>query len=320
LPGLGLSLGWSASLISVSIIYILLAGFIFAIICGYFSGLVGVSASPGSSVVIAGMIFAALLFHAMLLDNFKVLSADILLHGEAMTIIVGGIVTGIACLANDTMQDLKVGQLIKASPRKQQIMLLFGVLIASLVIPIVMQLLYQAYGFVGHASHVVNPDTALATPVAAIMAALTQGTFQGSVPWHEMAIGAGAMLGVLLVQIALKKCQFDLSLIGVGVGMYLPLSSSSALIVGSILALMLKLVLRHLESKQQALIQQKKLLLACGLVTGAALMDVLLAIPVALSQQGTFLSFHPESEIFFGFGVLAALVLLVMLTSRKSKS
>jgi putative OPT family oligopeptide transporter len=308
-----LSLGALIGLLLGSILYILIVGFIAAVVCGYFSGLVGVSASPGSSIIIAGMIFAALLTHAFLAANFASVTQDILLHGEAITIIVGGIVTGIACIANDTIQDLKVGQMLKASPRKQQIMLLFGVFIASLVIPLVMEVLYQAYGFVGNMPRPgMNVNNALAIPPAAMMAALTQGVFSGNVPWHEMSIGAFTMLVLFLFNFVFKKFNFGLSLLGVGIGMYLPLSSSTALIIGSLLALFVQLRLRHASLERKNILSQKKLLLACGFVTGATLMDVGLAVPVALNPSGAALSFTVSPLAALCLGVITALMLVVM--------
>lgn len=308
---IGLTLG--------SIIYILLMGFVVTVICGYFSGLVGVSASPGSSVMIGGMIISTLLIHLVFNAYYVDMSQAVILHGEAVAIIVGTIVMSIACIANDTFQDLKVGQILKASPRKQQIMLLFGVLIAAFVIPMVMQLLYQAYGFVGHMPRPnMNPDNTLAIPPAAIMAALTQGIFNGDVPWGQMGIGAVAMLVIFGINIILRKINLkmaaganaEVSLLAVGIGMYLPLANSTALIVGSLLALVLQLRLRHQRQDLRHIVSQKKLLLACGLVAGATLMDVVLAIPVAINPNGMALSFNVSSGIAAVCGVILMLVLV----------
>ncbi len=111
--------------IAISLAFVLLIGFFVAIICGYFSGLVGVSASPGSSILIGGLILAALLTHGILTLNGLSDSAAERLMGEAITVVIASVVMQIACIANDTMQDLKVGQIIGASPRKQQMMLIF---------------------------------------------------------------------------------------------------------------------------------------------------------------------------------------------------
>ena len=315
LSSTGLALIGISSIIVGSLVYIVIVGFIAVIICGYFSGLVGVSASPGSSIIIAGMIFAALLTHAVFLSYFKIMTESILIHGEAITIIVGGIVTGIACIANDTIQDLKVGQMLRASPRKQQLMLLFGVLISALVVPLVMELLYQAYGFAGHLPRSnMDPNNALAIPPAAMMAALTQGIFNGAVPWHDICIGAATMLILFVLnEFVCKRLRFELSLLGVGIGMYLPLSNSSALIIGSLTALALTACLRKKEASAKTISAQKKLLLACGLVTGATLMDVILAIPIALNPSGSPLSFHIAAPISLTLGSIAAFILLIAL-------
>jgi putative OPT family oligopeptide transporter len=318
--GVGLIIG--------SIIYILIMGFIVTVVCGYFSGLVGVTASPGSSVMIAGMIISTLLIHVVFNIYYYDMTPDIVVHGEAVAILIGTIIMSIACIANDTFQDLKVGQLLKANPRKQQLMLLFGVLIAAFVVPFVMQILYQAYGFVGHMPRPnMNPDTALAIPPAAVMAALTEGVFNGNIAWGQMSIGAITMVILFVLNFVLKQYQFkklapgvnaEISLLAVGIGMYLPLSSSTALIVGSLLALALQLRLRH-HHQTRHIISQKKLLMACGLVTGATLMDVILAVPVALNPGGASLSFKIAPGMVMMLGAVIALVLISMLTSAKYK-
>lgn len=320
IAGVGLTIG--------SIIYILIMGFIVTVICGYFSGLVGVSASPGSSVMIAGMIISTFLLHVIFDVYYYNMTAAIILHGEALAIIIGTIVMSIACIANDTFQDLKVGQILRASPRKQQIMLLFGVAIAAFVIPFVMQVLYQAYGFVGHMPRVnMNPDGALAIPPAAMMAALTQGIFNGDVAWDQMGIGAVAMVILFMLNFALQRVKLkklaggasaEVSLLAVGIGMYLPLASSTALIVGSLLALLLQLRLRRCHHDTKTLLGHKKLLMACGLVTGATLMDVCLAVPVALNPGGASLSFNVSNNTTLILGVVSTLILIGMLV-RKSK-
>lgn len=316
-------------LVVISVVYVLVIGFVLSVVCGYFSGLVGVSSSPGSSVMILGMIISTLLIHIVFTAYYYEMSNLVVLHGEAIAIIIGTIVMSIACIANDTFQDLKVGQILRASPKKQQIMLLFGVFVAAFIIPWVMQVLYDAYGFVGHMPRAnMNPNNALAIPPAAVMAALTQAIFNGDVPWHTMSIGAMAMLIIFLVNhIFLKRIHVkaamsanaDISLLAVGIGMYLPLSSSTALVVGSLLALVLQLRLGQLGSEAQHIIKQKKLLMACGLVAGATLMDVILAVPIALNPTGKALSFVAQPLVVTVLGFIAALLLFGMLVNTTLK-
>ncbi len=298
LTPLGFGMGMQGFALFASLLFIFGLGFVVAIVSGYFSGLVGVSASPGSSILIAVLIFAGLLTHAILALNGLVLSPAEHLLGEAMTIVIASVMMQIACIANDTMQDLKVGQMIGASPRKQQMMLILGALIASLVVPAVMQVLYAAYGIAGHMPRpMMDLSQSLAAPPAAIIAALTATIFNGVIPVKLLAMGAGAVLVLVGIQhFILKRFAIELSLIAVGIGMYLPLSSSTPLIIGSLLSLWA--------------LKRSKILLACGLVTGATLMDVLLAVPIALNPQGQALSFVVAAPFSF---TLAALALLAML-------
>ena len=312
LPSLGLGAGANIMGVGLGLVFVLVIGFIIAIVCGYFSGLVGVSASPGSAVLIGALIIAAFLIHGFLSISGVHFSSNATLLGEAITIIIASVVMQIACIANDTMQDLKVGQLIGASPRKQQIMLIFGVLIASLIVPLVMEVLYQAYGIAGAMPRPgMNPSNAMAAPPAAIMAALTGAIFSGSVPLKMLGIGAGAMLAVMLIQWAvLKRLKLEVSFIGVGIGMYLSLPNSTPLVIGAILSY---LVAKRIKDHTAL---QKKILLACGLVAGAALMDVLLAIPVAIHPDGHPLHFVIKPEVVLVLTILGMLGLLFMIIKK----
>lgn len=314
LPVLGFSTLASGVGIIASLVFVLIVGFIVAIVCGYFSGLVGVSASPGSSVLIGSLILAALLTHGIfVLQGFK-FTADETLIGEAITILIASAIMQIACIANDTMQDLKVGQVIGANPRKQQIMLIFGVVIASLIVPLVMQILYKAYGIAGQMPHAgMDPQASLAAPPAAVMAALTGTIFAGDIPVKLLGIGAGVMLIVMLAQhFVLRRFNKELSYIGVGIGMYLSLTSSIPIVIGAILSY---LVAQRIKTHEGV---QKKVLLACGMVAGATLMDVFLAIPVALDPNGNPLSFAVNEPITLIASVLGMAILLAIVLKKES--
>jgi putative OPT family oligopeptide transporter len=144
LSQVGLDNEYAPTIVFVGVLYVLFVGFLFSVITAYFSGMVGVTASPGSSIVISGMLFAAWLL--LTITNHLLplpLSVQQMHAAEAITIVIGSVVTGIAAIANDNTQDLKVGQLVGATPWKQQVMLLLGVLVSALVIPPVMQLMFM---------------------------------------------------------------------------------------------------------------------------------------------------------------------------------
>lgn len=288
----------------IILVFILVLSFVVAVICGYFSGLVGVSASPGSSILIGVLILTALLIQALFHLITHSLTSHVSLIAETLTIIIVSVLMQVACIANDTMQDLKVGQMVGTSPRKQQIMLIFGVTIASLIIPIVMNILYHAQGIAGAMPHPgMNPTESLAAPPAAIMAALTGAFFNSNVPFSYLLIGAGSILALALLQhLVLKRLGLTISYIGVGVGMYLSLSNSIPLIIGAILSYIVA------TRAKEAMTHQRKMVMACGMVAGASLMDLMLAIPTAMSSNGAGLVFTVPHVLQISLTILGLFV------------
>ncbi len=283
----GLDNEYSPTLIFFAVLYVLFIGFIFSVITAYFSGMVGVTASPGSSVVISGMLFAAWLL-LVAIDHLLPLPLNTqqIQAAEAITIMIGAIVTAIAAIANDNTQDLKVGQLVGATPWKQQLMLLLGVVISSLVIPPVMQLLFNVYGIAGVMPHSgMDISQSLPAPTAALMAAITEAVFRNSLPWTMMLIGSAIILMIIFLNNFLQLRRYvNLSILGVAIGMYLPLSSSFPLFIGGMIALFVqKRLKRAIPVKEEVIIRkQRGTLIACGLVAGSAIIDVLLAIPFSI--------------------------------------
>lgn len=287
LKEVGLDHVFGPSIVFFAVIYVLFIGFIFSVITAYFSGMVGVTASPGSSVVISGMLFAAWLLLAAIDHLLPLpLTAYQIQAAEAITIIVGSVVTGIAAIANDNTQDLKVGQLVGATPWKQQVMLLLGVMVSSLVIPPVMQLLFNVYGIAGVMPHPgMDVSQSLPAPTAALMAAITEAVFRDTLPGSMICLGAGLILLVIGINYLFKRSRLlNLSILGVAVGMYLPLSSSFPLFMGGLMALFIKRRLKGigLSQEEERVRQQNGTLIACGLVAGAAIIDVVLAIPFSI--------------------------------------
>lgn len=305
----------SMGIIAVVILYILIAGFIFSVITAYFSGMVGVTASPGSSIVIAGILFAAWMLLSLMSSVLPLpLSPTQIAAAQAVVIVIASVVTGIAAIANDNSQDLKVGQLVGATPWKQQFMLLFGVVISALVIPPVMQMMFDVYGIAGVMPHPgMDISKSLPAPTAAMLAAITGAVFSHGLPWSVMNAGAAVILLLVLLRKTLRlERWFHLSLLGVAIGMYLPVTSSLALLVGGIIA---KLAERRLE--RQSLPAPKSLLrkqigtrIACGLVAGSALMDVFLAIPFSLqhSSEAWRVVSEPWEQ---GMGVILSVMLMI---------
>lgn len=316
LSAVGLDNDYAPTVVFSAVLYVVIVGFFFSVITAYFSGMVGVTASPGSSIVIAGILFAAWL----LLGVIKVvlplpLSEMQLKAAEAITIMIGSVVTGIAAIANDNIQDLKVGQLVGATPWKQQVMLLLGVLVSALIIPPVMQLLFDVYG-IGGVMPRDNMDVSqsLPAPTAAMLAAVTEAVFRNTLPWFMMLVGAAIILAMIVINRLFNlKRYFQLSILGVAIGMYLPISSSFPLFLGGLIAMMVdwRLKRQGLNKEKRMLRIQIGTLIACGLVAGAALMDVVLAIPFSVFQSPDVLRLVGAG--WAPFSVLLSLIVTVLL-------
>ena len=300
-------------------VFLLIVGFLMATISGYFSAMVGVSASPGSSVVIAALLLSACVVLAWI--NTDLLHDDALLSAEAVAIILTSMITGIAAISNDNIQDLKVGQLIGASPWKQQLMLMLGVIVASLVIPAVMQTLFKVYGIAGH-SLLGDIDSAsnLPAPTAALLATLTDGFFQHALPWNIILMGIVTMLGVLLIMYFVPVIKgLGLSFFGIAIGMYLPMETSSPLILGGFLSWLLHNKERNGFIKAGGV--NHMICLACGLVAGSAVMDVILAMVFSLTGDVNFFSIvtHDPYHLTACLALSLILWLILKLSFKEQK-
>jgi len=319
----GLDGDYSPTLIFGMVLYVLIVGFLFSVITAYFSGMVGVTASPGSSVVIAGILFAAWLLLSII--NMVVplpLSQSQIKAAEAITIIIGSVVTGIAAIANDNTQDLKVGQLVGATPWKQQVMLLIGVVVSSLVIPPVMQMMFNVYGIAGVMPHEgMDVSQSLPAPTAALLAAVTEAVFRHSLPWAMILLGAAIILMIILFSRIFKLQRYiQISVLGVAIGMYLPIASSFPLFLGGLIAKFVewRLKKKRLDKTEENQHLQIGTLISCGLVAGSALIDVFLAIPFSILHSPDALrlvgpGWHTYS-IFLG---IATTVLLAAWIDRR---
>lgn len=295
---LGLSQVWHLPFLLTCIVYLVIISFIFAAICGYFSGLVGVTATPGSAIVIAGFLLTAVLLTAIPQANL-IKTPDCLLETAAAIVLMGCVITGIAAISNDNIQDLKTGHLLGATPWKQQVMLLFGTIISAAVIPFLMQVLFSVYG-IGDVLPRPGMDQThtLSAPTAMMLAAIA---LHHDFPWQYMLAGVAIVaLFVVINRYVLPKGR-ALSLLGIATGMYLPLTTITPLFFGGLFAFMVRrwLAIHHkplfANNHHQTSPGQKTILLACGLVSGAAVMDVILAIPFALTQNLDVLRLLPKN-------------------------
>ena len=242
----------------------LVAGFFFAAVAGYMAGLVGSSNNPISGVTIATLLFTSLLLLAMLGRDSTV--------GPAAAIFVGAVVACAAAISGDTMQDLKAGHILGATPWKQQVAEFIGVISAAFVMSPVLFLLQERYG--------IGTADGLAAPQATLMASVATGVFGGGLPW--MMVQIGGVIAVLLIildkVLEARGAEFRTPVLAVAVGIYLPIELSSSIFVGGLIAWIAS---RRLGGREPA---QTGLLFASGLITGEALVGILLALPIVLAQ------------------------------------
>lgn len=273
--GLGAQM-WT--LVIGGLLYCVVMSFLVSAVCGYMAGLIGSSNSPLSGVGILVVIGIALLLLAI---------KPLLGPGHekglvAFALFVTAVVFNVAAIANNNLQDLKTGQLVDATPSKQQWALLVGVLAGAAVIPPVLELVNKAYGFAGVPG--ANPATALPAPQAGLISTLAQGVIQNNIDWSLIEIGAGIGVVLILLDVVVRKMTHDkahLSPLAVGLGIYLPTSATLMVVVGALVGAWYDK--RAERSAKPETTKQLGVLLASGMIVGEGLVGVLIAGIVAFN-------------------------------------
>ena len=262
---------------AIMTVLMLVFGFIFSSVAGYMAGLVGSSNNPISGVTIATVVVSALLL-LQIMGN-EGLAATL---GPIAVIYLAGLICSAAAIAGDNMQDLKCGHILGSTPWRQQVFQIVGVVSAALVIPFVLQVLDAGYG-IGRPS-LTNPGAQfLAAPQAGLMQALASGIFGAGIDWVFIFIGFG-LAAILIVLDKIQEARgstFRFPVLAVAVGVYLPLGLSVPIFIGGVIAWIVK---RKSESAPDDVRQKREntgMLLASGLITGEALMGVLIAVIAA---------------------------------------
>ena len=261
----------AAATISVSLGYILVAGAIIAAITGYMAGLIGASNSPVSGVGILTVLGISLILAAMFGPNLGLSDSQSLV---AFALFVTAIIFGVATISNDNLQDLKTGQLVGATPWRQQVALIIGVLFGSVVIPPILTILNDAFGFQGAPG---AGENALAAPQAALISAIAQGVLGGKLDWNLIGIGALIGVGAIIVDEALRATKRgSLPPLAMGMGMYLPMTLTLLIPVGALLGWLYdKWADRRATHPEFA--KRLGVLMATGLIVGESLFGVLFA-------------------------------------------
>jgi putative OPT family oligopeptide transporter len=300
LAGGNLSTGMTLLYIVVGIIVAVGMGFFVAAACGYMAGLIGTSSSPISGIGILGIIVSSLVVLA--LGNLAGLFSSEYgtLFATAFAIFITSVITSIAAISNDNLQDLKTGLLVGATPWKQQVALLIGCIAGAIAIAPVLNLLYEAYGFPGAMPRPdMDPNQVLSAPQATLMATIAKGIFNNSMDWSYILYGVIFGIIIIIIDVLLKKSTKNLSLppLAVGMGIYLPPTLQMPLVVGAVLSYVVNRYLRkraEVRSPQNVAddvdtCNRRGILFASGMIVGESLMGVLLAgiIVVSVTSGGS---------------------------------
>jgi putative OPT family oligopeptide transporter len=274
----------STPLVAVGIGYILIAGMLAAAVCGYMAGLIGSSNSPVSGLAILSILGAATSVGWV---GREIMGPDTAQALIAFALFVTTVVLAVAVIGNDNLQDLKTGQLVGATPWKQQVGLIIGVFAGSCVVPPVLELLNHANGFAGAPNVNAISDQPLAAPQATLISTLAKGVIGGDLKWD--LIGYGALIGLALVALdyILKKSsdkKYSCAPLGVGLAIYLPSAVTSPVVVGAIGGYLFERAMRGKKHGEAA--SRLGVLVMSGFIVGESLFNVALAGLIVLSNKG----------------------------------
>ncbi len=300
-------------------IIMVVAGFLFSSVAGYMAGLVGSSNNPISGVTIATILSAALLLAALMGTGDAA-------RGAAGAILIGAVVCCAAAIAGDNMQDLKAGHMLGSTPYKQQIMQVVGVIAGAIAIAPVLSYLLEAYG-IGPVTDA-NPDS-LTAPQAALMQSVATGIFGGDLPWNMVTIGGiiGAIIIAIDQYLAKINSNFRMPVLAVAVGIYLPFELDSAIFVGGLIAWIIERYYsnqaKNADNAEQHEIAKDRsskagLLIASGLITGEALMGIMIAFLIVFNYAEKIQVFDtPKWESIPGLILFIAIIYFLIHIMKK---
>ena len=288
--------------------FVFIGGFLVAAVTGYMAGLIGSSNSPISGVGILAIVICATLLIALAQPSEAAKSALV-----AYALFTTAVVFAIATISNNNLQDLKTGQLVGATPRAQQWALIIGVIAGAAVIPPVLNLLNQAYGFAGAArlaSAVAHP---LPAPQASLISALAVGVIQQKLDWAMIGIGGALGVALIVLDELLGKLKWlRLPPLAVGLGIYLPMSATLPVVVGAFIGKLYDVWAVRRKNPEHA--KRLAVLVSSGMIVGESLFGVVLAgLIVAFSTEAPLglvrADFAPAPWV--GLAVFAALIVLL---------
>jgi putative OPT family oligopeptide transporter len=271
------------------------------------AGLVGSSNNPVSGLTIATILFAALVLAVLLGRSSPI--------GAVATIMIGAVVCCAACIGGDNLQDLKCGYILGATPWKQQVMLAVGGVSSAFIMAPVLSLLAQAYGIGVPTETHPNP---LLAPQANLMASVARGIFGGELPWTMIGIGSAIGAVIIALDLYLKKigAAWHVPVLACAVGIYLPIELSVPIFAGGFVAHLVEWKFPPgADEGDRERIHQKGTLFSAGLITGEALMGIIIAIPIVATGSAHVLSL-PGALHFGGWLGLTFLAIIGIVLYR----
>ncbi|MBM4033674.1 MAG: oligopeptide transporter, OPT family [Planctomycetes bacterium] len=297
----------STAVAALMAVIMLAAGFLFSAVAAYMAGIVGSSNNPISGVTISTVLTTALLLLALGVGGAA---------GPAAAVLIGSVVCCAASMSGDNLQDFKTGHIVGSTPWKQQVMEAAGALVPAFVMAPILALLLAAYG-IGEKT-LAHPKP-LRAPQATLMASVARGVFAKDLPWAMVAVGAGVAVGVIALDESLRSrgSRFRTPVLAVAVGIYLPLELGAAIFLGGIVA--------WAASRQRAgegtKGHHRGVLFAAGLITGEAILGILLAIPIVLNNGKNPLDLKRGPYALPGvLLVLLVLYVLYLIATRPSRT
>ncbi len=322
-------LAWLLVLVCTAVTFII--GFLVAAACGYMAGLVGSSSSPISGIGIISIVVISLIL--LLVGNAY---PQLLTTGDgkfvtALALFCGSAVLCVATISNDNLQDLKTGYLVKATPWRQQVALMIGVVVGALVISPILELLYKAYGFTGALPRPdMDASQALGAPQATLMTTIAKGIFAHNLNWDFILIGVLIGTVMIVADTLLRKTsagKYSLPVLAVGMGIYLPPTINMPIFIGSVLAWWIKnRITKNSAAAQRErnlkFAERKGTLFAAGLIVGESLIGVIMAFIIAASvttggsDAPLALKLANWDNIAQWLGLLAFVLAIVILARR----
>lgn len=297
--------GLAVPLVLAGVAFMVVAGLFAAAVCGYMAGLIGASNSPVSGIAILSILGASAMVGAI---GHATMGPEVNTALIAFALYVTTLIMAVAVIANDNLQDLKTGQLVDATPWKQQVALMIGVAAGSAVIPPALELMNRAWGFAGAANLQSVATNPLPAPQATLISTLAKGVIGGHLELHMLGIGIAVGLGLVLIDETLRKLsanKYALPPLGVGLAIYLPSAVTAPVVVGAVGGWLYEKWVRKGPNAEGA--ERLGVLAASGFIVGESLFNVAYAGLIVATNKDSPLAvpFAPPEAVGM---ILAAIV------------